>query len=138
MDMWDGYPAARARLLNVSREAAANLIVLSGDSHNAWAFELDVDGKPAGAEFAGHSVSSPGNERTFRGADPASVARAFLSANPQLKWTDTSQRGYLTLELTPQRATGEWVFMDTVQQPSLAISGRHRMSVLHGTNRFAA
>ena len=138
MDMWDGYPAARARLLMASQEASANLIVLSGDSHNAWAFELDGDGKPAGVEFAGHSVSSPGNERTFRGADPAALARAFLSANPQLKWTDTSRRGYLTLELTPQRATGEWVFMDTVRQPSLDISGRHRMSVVNGTNRFAA
>ena len=136
MDIWDGYPAARARLLRASQEADANLVVLSGDSHNAWAFELDQEGMPAGVEFAGHSVSSPGFERAIR-ADPAAVARAMVGQNRQLKWADTSRRGYVTIELTPERATGEWVFMDTVREPSLAIAGRHAMSVVHGTNRFA-
>ena len=137
MDIWDGYPAARARLLGASQEADANLVVLSGDSHNAWAFELDQEGMPAGTEFAGHSVSSPGFERSIR-ADPPAVARAMVGQNPQLKWADTSRRGYVTLKLTPERATGEFVFMDTVLRPSLALSGGHAMSVAHGTNRFAA
>ena len=136
LDIWDGYPAARARLLKAGQEAAANLIVLSGDSHNAWAFELDQDGKAAGAEFAGHSVSSPGKERGSR-QDPATLARAYIADNRQLKWAETSRRGYVTLELTPGRATGEWVFMDTVRQPSLALASRHALSVARGTNRFA-
>lgn len=137
LDIWDGYPAARARLLRASQEAAANLIVLSGDSHNAWAFALDQDGLAAGVEFAGHSVSSPGQERALR-QDPAIVARAYVDYNRQMKWANTSRRGYVTIELTPERATGEWVFMDTVRQPSLALSGRHAMSVAQGANRFAA
>ncbi|MFT4057537.1 MAG: alkaline phosphatase D family protein, partial [Novosphingobium sp.] len=36
MDSWDGYPAARDRLLRAAAEANCNLVVLSGDSHNAW------------------------------------------------------------------------------------------------------
>ena len=136
LDMWDGYPAARNRLLGSSQEAGANLIVLSGDSHNAWGFELPQAGAPAGAEFAVHSVTSPGNESSIP-ADPAAVARAYVGGNEQLKWAETSRRGYLTVELTPERATGEWVFMDTVRQPSLAIAARHAMHVAHGTNRFA-
>ncbi len=39
MDSWDGYPAARDRLFKASLNADANLVVLSGDSHNAWAFD---------------------------------------------------------------------------------------------------
>jgi alkaline phosphatase D len=136
LDMWDGYPAARTRLLASSQEADANLIVLSGDSHNAWAFDLRNRAAPAGTEFAVHSVTSPGNEVSIP-ADPAGVARAYVGRNEQLKWAETSRRGYLTVELTPERATGEWVFMDTVREPSLAIAGRHAMLVAHGTNRFA-
>ena len=135
LDIWDGYPAARARLLGASQEADANLIVLSGDSHNAWAFDLPHEARPAGAEFAVQSVTSPGSEGSFS-ADPADVARAYLGRNEQLKWADTSRRGYLTLELTPERATGEFVFLDTVREPSLAIAARHAMRVAHGTNRF--
>ena len=135
LDIWDGYPAARARLLGASQEADANLIVLSGDSHNAWAFDLPHEARPAGAEFAVQSVTSPGSEGSFS-ADPADVARANLGRNEQLKWADTSRRGYLTLELTPERATGEFVFLDTVREPSLAIAARHAMRVAHGTNRF--
>lgn len=137
LDMWDGYPAARTRLLSASQDAQANLIVLSGDSHNAWAFELPNRGRPAGAEFAVHSVTSPGNESSIP-ANPTEVARAYVRRNEQLKWAETSRRGYLTVELTPQRATGEWVFMDTVREPSPAVWGRHVTSVAHGTNHFVS
>lgn len=135
LDMWDGYPAARERLLRSSREADANLIVLSGDSHNAWAFELEHDREPAGAEFAVQSVTSTGFESHVP-ADPRDVARAIVAHNPQLKWADTAHRGYLTVELTPERATGEWLFLDTVRRRSTALAGRHSMHVPRGTNRF--
>ena len=34
MDSWDGYPAARDRLLAAAQRADADLVTLSGDSHN--------------------------------------------------------------------------------------------------------
>jgi alkaline phosphatase D len=107
-DAWDGFPAARDRLLRSSLDADANLIVLSGDSHNAWAFNLDLDGTPAGVEFAGHSVTSSGYEAFLPRVRPDDIVRALVDRNPQLAWAETSRRGYLTLELTPERATGEW------------------------------
>lgn len=137
LDMWDGYPAARARLLRSAQEAEANLIVLSGDSHNAWAFDLDQDGAPAGAEFAVQSVTSAGYESYVR-ADPAEVARAIVGHNPQLRWAETGRRGYLTLELTPERATGEWNFLETIRERSAALASKHRISVIRGANRLSA
>ncbi len=93
MDRWDGYPAARSRLLGAAQRAGADLVMLSGDSHNAWAYSLAEDGQPAGVEFAGHSVTSPGIEGEL-GADPKDVARAFVARNP--RWSGATRAGAAT------------------------------------------
>ncbi len=136
LDAWDGYPAARERLLKSAREADANLIVLAGDSHNAWSFDLAHGKDPAGVEFAVSSVTSPGIERSVGWLDPARFAAEAVGRNPGLKWTDTSRRGYLTVELTKARASTEFVFMDTIRERSTRLSGTHRLSVAAGANRI--
>lgn len=137
LDDWGGFPAARARLLGAAEAADADLVVLSGDSHNGWAFELPGAHGRAGVEFGGHSISSPGYE-AYLTAAPADVATMVRGSSPELKWADTSRRGYMAIELTPDRVTGEWVFMDRIDSRSLAVSGRHRMSVRRGARAFAA
>ena len=138
MDAWDGYPAARARLLKAALNADANLVVLSGDSHNAWAFDLDLDGTRAGVEMAGTSVTSPGAEGSLRWLKPGDLVATTIGANPQLKWCDMAQRGYMAVELTPQSATSEFRFLATVRQRSTALSGTKRMTVLAGQRSFSA
>ena len=137
LDAWDGYPAARSRLLSSALEADANLVVLSGDSHNGWAFDLPEQGAPAGVEFAGHSVTSPGFESFLPGVDPARVAGALREASPDLKWADTSGRGYLTVVLTPDEVRGEWLFLDTVRTRSTAIARRQSVAAAHGVRRLS-
>ncbi|HEX6375786.1 MAG TPA: alkaline phosphatase D family protein [Allosphingosinicella sp.] len=137
LDAWDGYPAARERLLRSALDADANLVVLSGDSHNGWAFDLDLAGTPAGAEFAGSSVTSPGLEAYAPGVAPVELERAVRARNPSLKWAELRRRGYLTLTLTPDRASGEWLSLDTVRTRSTRLAGRRAMSVRRGTNRLA-
>lgn len=133
LDNWGGYPVARARLLAAAQKADANLVVVTGDSHNGWAFDLPQDGKPAGVEFGGHSVSSPGFESATQGTDPKDIARALLETNTQeLRFVDTSNRGYMHLSLTPQAATNEWVFMETVKDLSLATKPGNKMKVRPG------
>ncbi len=135
MDAWDGYPVARERVLAASREADANLLVLAGDTHNAWAFELDHAGERAGIEFGGHSVTSPGLE-SYLGGLGARMAGLLVDANRQLKWTDTSHRGYFTLELTPERATAEYRFMAGVKTRSTALAGTRRIASMAGSHRL--
>jgi alkaline phosphatase D len=133
LDNWGGYPEARSRILAAAQRADANLVVITGDSHNGWAFDLPEGGKPAGVEFGGHSVSSPGFESAIPFTDPAVVARSLLDASKQeLRWVDTSNRGYMHLALTPQAATNEWVFMQTVKDLSLATKTGHKMKVRPG------
>lgn len=137
MDRWDGYPAARSRLLKAAQAADADLVMLSGDSHNAWAYGLMEDGRPAGVEFAGQAVTSNGMEGDM-GADPKVVAQGFMAANPELKWADTSRRGYMMIEVTPKSVTGEWLFLQTIKARSTALAGSHRMRVDRGRRAFAA
>lgn len=138
MDQWDGYPAARDRLLKASLEASANLVVLSGDSHNAWAFDLDRKGTRVGVEMAGQGVTSPGAEDSLPWVKPDELARDSVAANRQLKWCDTSRRGYMAVELTPRAATSEWRFMASVRQKGTALAGVKRMTVLAGQRKYSA
>ena len=136
LDSWDGYPAARARLLSTAQRAGADLVVLAGDSHNAWASDLVNDGRPAGVEFAGQSVTSPGLEAYLRSAPPSQVAAAMVQANPTLKWADTSQRGYMHVTLTPMQAASEWRFTAPVTSRSSKLAGVVRGQVSAGQRRL--
>lgn len=135
-DNWGGYPAARARFLRGAQVAGTNLIVISGDSHNAWAYDLGQDGRAAGVEFAGQGVTSPGFESALS-VDPKLVARGLVAANPELKWCDTSRRGYMAMTLTPTQVMNDWVFVDSIKTRGLGASIGHRAAVEHGRNVMA-
>ncbi|RYD87759.1 MAG: alkaline phosphatase, partial [Sphingomonadales bacterium] len=136
LDNWGGYPAARSRFLGSAQDMGANLIVLCGDSHNAWAFDLGENGKPAGVEFAGTSVTSPGNE-AYTAADPRVIERALIETNPELKWCEMRRRGYMAVTLTPEQVRNDYVFMDTIAERSMKASVGHTAVVQRGRNRLS-
>ncbi|SEN47756.1 alkaline phosphatase D [Sphingomonas gellani] len=135
-DNWGGYPAARARFLRSVQGMGGNTVVISGDSHNAWAYDLAQDGRPAAVEFAGHSVTSPGYEGGV-GTDPRIVAAALVRANPELKWCDTSRRGYMAMTVAADRVTNDWIMVDTVKQRSPRASIGHSATVMRGRRVMA-
>lgn len=134
-DMWSGYPQARRRLLKAMADAGANPIVIAGDSHNAWAFNHGLDGKPVAAEFGVQSVTSPGYESALK-ADPAVIRAGLLQSSPGLTWCDTSRRGYLTLSFTPAETRCDWVFMETIQSVSTATGAGQAAVVKHGKRKM--
>ena len=136
MDAWDGYPAARQRVLSAALAADANFISLAGDTHNAWAFDLSHAGERAGVEFGVQSVTSPGFEGYLDMVAPTDMARALVGQNDQLVWADTARRGYMAVELTPQRATSEYRFLDTVRQRSTRLAGTHTIQVRAGERQL--
>ncbi len=136
LDNWGGYPAARARFLKSVQAMGADTIVISGDSHNAWAYDLAQDGRPAAVEFGGQSVTSGGMESATRGVDPAQVAAAIVAGNPELKWADTSRRGYMAVTLTPERATNEWIFVDTIKTRDPRVTVGKTATVQRGRRRM--
>ncbi|MGK9867791.1 alkaline phosphatase D family protein, partial [Salmonella enterica subsp. enterica] len=75
LDAWDGYAVARETVLGTARALDKNLVVLSGDTHNAWASDLaDYAGRAVGVEFATPGVTSPGFEEYFPSENPLAVA----------------------------------------------------------------
>jgi alkaline phosphatase D len=135
-DAWGGYPAARARLLGAAQATGANFVTIAGDSHNAWAFELANDGKPAGVEFGTNSVSSPGLEWSLRGIAPDRLAQSLVAANPELKWCDTARRGYMTLSFTPDELRCDWQQLDTVRDRAFS-AATQTARVARGAARMA-
>ncbi|WP_374763190.1 alkaline phosphatase D family protein [Yunchengibacter salinarum] len=121
LDAWDGYPAARARLLAAFKAAGATPVMLAGDTHNGWAFSLrpeksDETTPPTAVEWGTMGVSSPGLE-SYVPADPALVREKLLAASPELEWMDPTHRGWLEVELTRDGATGHWFGLDSVTAP---------------------
>jgi len=132
MDNWGGYPAARSRLLQSAQRAGADLVMLAGDSHNAWAYDLMEGGRRAGVEFDGQSVTSPGYESVFRTVPASDISRALVETNPELKWCDTSGRGYMTMTFTPRDATAEWLFVESIVGRTNRVTRTHRMRTRSG------
>jgi alkaline phosphatase D len=112
---WDGFPAARERVLAMAHASDKNLVVLSGDSHNAWAHDLrDTAGQRIGVEFATPSVTSTGLEIAHPKVGRQFLADSFLRMVPDLKYAETSRRGYVAVNFTPTSVTGEFVFVSSV------------------------
>ncbi len=133
MDMWDGYAAARQRLLSfIANQRPANPVVLTGDIHSNWVNDLKTDfDNPASptvaTEFAGTSISSGGD-----GRDVSPRAPAILSENPHIKFYN-GQRGYLRCQITPERWTTDIRVVPYVSRPGAPISTRASFIVADGT-----
>jgi alkaline phosphatase D len=114
LDGWDGYPVQRARVAALLKDA--NAIVLTGDSHAAWANEIvSADGKTrAAVEFGTTSITSAGFGDFFAGGG-VDLNTAVPAANPEVKWHDAIHRGYLVLTLTRAEAKAEFVTVSDVR-----------------------
>jgi alkaline phosphatase D len=135
-DGWGGFPAAKRRLLEDAANANADLVVLSGDSHNAWAHDLALGKTPVGVEFATHSVTSPGFETNLPGVAPQSIAAALRATNPGLAYVDTSRRGYTSIMLTPESVTGQFHFLDTIRERGTSLAETRQIVAKQGARRL--
>ncbi|MFF4601062.1 alkaline phosphatase D family protein [Amycolatopsis sp. NPDC001319] len=101
LDQWDGYPPARARILDfIARERPANPVVLSGDWHTHWVNDLKTDfddphSRTIATEFVGTSISS--------GAGWDADVRLGLPANPHVKFYNGTYRGYVKCVVTREK-----------------------------------
>ncbi len=129
-DGWDGYPAARSRLLRfLAEHRVANPIVLGGDVHAFFAADLKLDfddpGSPVVAtEFVTTSVSSQGR--------PQERIDAIRPENPHIKLADGTRRGYTRVTLSRDRAIVNMQAVDSVKTPAAPISTLASFSVENG------
>ncbi|MBB1507258.1 alkaline phosphatase D family protein [Pseudoalteromonas sp. SG41-1] len=130
LDAWDGYAYEREVLLGTAIATQKNLVVLAGDTHNAWAGQLTTDAsnpiaasQNAGVEFATSSVSSPGLEEylALNTQGPEATAQMEqvipLLVN-DLIYNNLVDRGYLTVTFTPEQATAKWNYVSSIKTAS--------------------
>ena len=119
-DGWDGYPAARERLLrSIAERKAANPVLLGGDVHAAVHANLharpgDPDSPVVAAELVATSITSQG--------PAARASEALKGANPHIRHADGTVRGYHMIELTRSGLDARVRGVATVKQPDAAIS----------------
>src|SRR5690606_699990 len=80
-DAWDGYPAERQKVLNhLTTNDIDNFVVLTGDIHTSWAFNIKNGSDARGVEFVTPIVTSPGA--------PVDVGGILQIENPHIKYVE--------------------------------------------------
>lgn len=129
-DGWDGYPAARERLLAaLAQPGVRNPVVLGGDVHANYVADLHLKpGDPASplvaAEFCGTSITSQGTR-------PDVVAR-IEAANPHIRFAESTRRGYVVLDFSRSRAQATLRVVQTVKERESPVATRARFTVEDG------
>ena len=110
-DSWDGYPPARERLYKAFQRAKSRPIVLSGDSHAAWANDLhDESGKLVAVELGCTAITSPSYGSLLPG-----IGTLIAEANPrEVRYCDQDGKGFTLLTLTPEAAVADFITVSTV------------------------
>ena len=129
-DGWDGYSAARTRLVDSLRKnAVSNPVLLGGDVHENWVGHIKADysdpsSKTVGVEFCGTSITS-------RSAGNAKIA-GYLAENPHFVFADSERKGYGLIHLTPERLTTTLRVVSDVTQKSASVQTLAQFSVAAG------
>jgi len=118
LDAWDGYYAERETVYENLASLNKKVIVLAGDTHNAWASYLySQKGQYVGVELATSSVSSPGLEKylSIPIAQLQQFEFAFTTLIDELAYCNLNQRGYLLVTLDQAQVQSDWIFVDSIK-----------------------
>lgn len=111
-DSWNGYPAARLRFLEMlAQTRLANPVVLSGDIHaflvsNLHRVPADPGSPGLATEFVTTSITS-------QGANQLKVD-ATRANNPAVLLANAERRGYVLLDIRPERLQADLIAMNSV------------------------
>jgi alkaline phosphatase D len=128
LDAWDGYPAERERLYAMIKTAQARTVVVSGDSHCAWANQLhDGLGQPVAVELGVTAISSPTRWLDSWLPD-LQLAATLADQNDEVLAADDAYNGFIRLTLTPDEMTGEWMAVSTITSRRFTCFPQRRFS----------
>ena len=122
-DGWDGYPAARKRLLTtVAERRVPGVVVLGGDvhAHHVAALKADFDDPRApvlASEFCSTSISSRGRDQK--------LLDAALPLNPHMQLARADRRGAVVFDIDAQQLQARLL---DVEQPTDPASPVHELA----------
>jgi alkaline phosphatase D len=128
LDAWDGYPAERERFYDLIKQSKARAVVMSGDSHTAWANNLaDAAGAHVAVELGVTSITSP-TKWLDKWLPNMPLARTLAAQNPEILAADDDHNGFVRLTLTKDSMTGEWMGVDTITVQSSTCTPKGRFA----------
>lgn len=137
LDAWDGYYAEREILYGTFKALNKKVVVLAGDTHNAWSADLHTQaGDFVGVELATSSVSSPGMEKylSIPLAQLQQFEMAFTTLIDELNYTNLNQRGYLKVSFTAQQVQADWVFVNSIKEKTYTVDTARAHQVVLNNN----
>ncbi len=155
-DKWDGYDPARSRVLDMIRaRSGGNVVVLTGDAHEAYAFEVTddpngLDYQPlsgqgsVAVEFVATSITSRGDLPAGNGPTAlfaqltANAEQLLRLTNPHLKYYQNTLNGYLLLDLTPEQLQAEFWMVPRVTERNDDQFLNKAFTVESGSNHLVA
>lgn len=129
-DTWDGFPAARDRMTQALHQLKPrNPVVLSGDYHSFWTNDVLLDSRDetspvVATEFVGTSITS--------GGPPYEGLMAAMPANPHIRFFESRVRGYMAMDVTPERMITRYQAISDVRDPKASVSTLKRWVVEDG------
>lgn len=129
LDKWDGYPAARERLLAHAQQARTpNLVVLSGGVHSAWVGALHRQARDPTSPVIGHELVSTSIATGGDGSETRPETEAVLARNPHIAYYN-NRRGYTAIDVTPDRLEARFRGLEAVSRPDGEISDKARFVI---------
>jgi alkaline phosphatase D len=156
LDIWDGYPAERRELVRfIKRNKVDNTVILSGDIHASFAFEV------ADPAFGNENY----NRRTGEGAVAVEFVTPSLSAanfneeigdfisdelefeinhrgrdgvnpNPHMKFADLDRHGYMVLTVAADQVQADYYYLRNVLRPRTEESWGGGFTCAAGSNHL--
>lgn len=145
LDIWDGYPAERQKIIgHLKQNKIDNTVFLTGDFHSTFAFDIAdtvvdesnfwapvsnyVDSTGAGSqavEFATSSITSANFDENVNVATAAAFESQINNPlpsplppnnpNPHLKFVDLDRHGYFILDITPDSTKANYYYTPILQ-----------------------
>lgn len=149
-DQWDGYQAERDAILeHLRRYEIDNTVVLTGDIHSSWVMDLPRDpdnlleynaltgAGSLGVEFVATSVTSTGFDQVPGLTQLPQLLMAIRAANPHMQYIEGTRRGYLVMDVTHEKTSGEYWYVSTITERGGDQELAASYSVLAGTNAIS-
>ncbi len=148
LDIWDGYPIERLKIINYIRDNEIdNTVIVSGDFHSSFAYDVaDTVVNPqddyslvpnytpetgegaVAVEFTTPSITAANFDENI-GKQNSDALEGIINTgepillrinnpNPHMKWVDLDRHGYLILDLQREQAQGNFYHVDRIDEPS--------------------
>lgn len=147
LDIWDGYPAERLKIINhLESNNINNMVFLTGDFHSTFAFDVaDSVTDPSSfyaptsnynpatgegsvaVEFATPSITSANFDENL---DPTTATLFEIQINnplpgttanipnPHMKFVDLDRHGYFVLDVKSDSTQADYYYVDKINAPS--------------------